>query len=92
MTVIFAVGKDVAQALGYNDTNQAIRKHVDEEDKLTRQIDGSGQGRDMTVINESGLYALILSSKLPGAKKFKPKQKSRHAPGRKCGSNEPGVQ
>lgn len=65
------VGKDVAQVLGYNDTNQAIRKHVDEEDKLTRQIDGSGQGRDMTIINESGLYSLILSSKLPGAKEFK---------------------
>lgn len=65
------VGKDVAQVLGYNDTNQAIRKHVDEEDKLTRQIDGSGQNRDMTIINESGLYSLILSSKLPGAKKFK---------------------
>lgn len=65
------VGKDVAQVLGYSDTNQAIRKHVDEEDKLTRQIDGSGQNRDMTIINESGLYSLILSSKLPSAKKFK---------------------
>lgn len=65
------VGKDVAYVLGYNDTNQAIRKHVDEEDKLTRQFDGTGQNRDMTIINESGLYSLILSSKLPGAKKFK---------------------
>jgi anti-repressor protein len=65
------VGKDVAQALGYGDTDQAIRKHVDCEDKLTRCFDGSGQNRGMTVINESGLYSLILSSKLPGAKKFK---------------------
>ena len=41
------VGKDVAQVLGYNDTDQALRKHVDDEDKLTRQIDGSGQGRGL---------------------------------------------
>ncbi len=65
------VGKDVAAALGYSDTNQALRKHVDEEDKLTRQFDGSGQNRNMTIINESGLYSLVLSSKLPSAKKFK---------------------
>ena len=65
------VGKDVAAALGYSDTDQALRKRVDDEDKLTRQIDGSGQNRSMTIINESGLYSLILSSKLPGAKKFK---------------------
>ena len=65
------VGKDVALALGYGDTDQALRKHVDEEDKLTRQFDGSGQNRNMTVINESGLYSLVLSSKLPGAKKFR---------------------
>lgn len=65
------VGKDVAQALGYNDTDQALRKHVDDEDKLTRRFDWSGQGRSMTTINESGLYSLVLSSKLPGAKKFK---------------------
>ena len=65
------VGKDVAQALGYVDTDKAIRKHVDEDDKLTRQIGGSGQKREMTIINESGLYSLILSSKLPQAKEFK---------------------
>lgn len=65
------VGKDVAAALGYGDTDQALRKHVDSEDKLTRQFDGSGQSREMYIINESGLYSLILSSKLPGAKKFK---------------------
>lgn len=65
------VGKDAAEILGYTDTNQAIRKHVDDEDKLTRQFNGSGQNRDMTVINESGVYALVFSSKLPKAKEFK---------------------
>ena len=65
------VGKDVAETLGYSDTDQSLRKHVDEEDKLTRRFDGSGQSRNMTLINESGLYSLILSSKLPTAKKFK---------------------
>lgn len=65
------VGKDVATALGYKDTDQALRCHVDSEDKLTRKFDGSGQNRNMTVINESGLYSLILSSKLPTAKQFK---------------------
>ena len=67
----YFVGKDVADILGYADTDQAIRKHVDEEDKLTRRFNGSGQNREMTIINESGLYSLILSSKLPTAKKFK---------------------
>ena len=65
------VGRDVAKILGYADTNQAIRKHIDNEDKLTRQFDGTGQNRSMTIINESGLYSLILSSKLPSAKAFK---------------------
>lgn len=59
------VGKDVATALGYKDTDQTIRKNVDEEDKLTRLIDGAGQKREAIIINESGLYSLILSSKLP---------------------------
>ncbi len=67
----YFVGKDVATALGYADTDQAMRKHVAEEDKLTRQIDGTGQKRNMTVINESGLYALIFGSKLESAKRFK---------------------
>lgn len=58
----YFVGKDVAEILGYGDTNQAIRKHVDDEDKLTRQVDGSGQNRAMTVINESGLYDLIFDA------------------------------
>ena len=65
------VGKDVAIALGYGDTDQALRRHVDDEDKLTRNFDGSGQTRSMTIINDSGLYSLVLSSKLPAAKKFK---------------------
>lgn len=65
------VGKDVAAALGYGDTDQALRKHVDTEDRLTRRFNGSGQNRLMTVINESGLYALIFGSKLDSAKRFK---------------------
>ena len=67
----FFVGKDVAEALGYSDPQKAIRMHVDDDDKLTGQIVVSGQNRKAIVINESGLYALILSSKLPQAKAFK---------------------
>lgn len=65
------VGKDVAEILGYKDTSDAIKKHVDNEDKLTRRFADSGQNRDMYIINESGLYSLIMSSKLSTAKKFK---------------------
>lgn len=65
------VGKDVAEMLGYKDTSDALKKHVDAEDKLTRQFADSGQNRQMYIINESGLYSLILSSKLPTAKQFK---------------------
>lgn len=65
------VGKDVAEALGYSNTADAIQKHVDEEDKLTSQIAIAGQGRNVVIINESGLYSLVLSSKLPTAKAFK---------------------
>lgn len=65
------VGKDVATALGYERTDNALRRHVDDEDKLMHQISASGQNRNMIIINESGLYSLILSSKLPNAKKFK---------------------
>lgn len=67
----YFVGKDVAEVLGYKDTGQSIRKHVDDEDKLTRQIDASGQRRNQIMINESGLYSLILKSKLPTARQFK---------------------
>lgn len=67
----YFVGKDVAEVLGYERADNAIRNHIDKEDKLMHQISASGQNRNMTIINESGLYSLILSSKLPSAKKFK---------------------
>lgn len=65
------VGKDVAEALGYKDTSQAIRKNVDDDDKLTRLVDGGGQKREAIVVNESGMYSLIFGSKLESAKRFK---------------------
>ena len=66
------VGKDVATALGYNNSRDAIAKHVDAEDLNTVAIrDGIKGNPNMTIINESGLYSLILSSKLPTAKRFK---------------------
>ena len=65
------VGKDVASILGYKNTKDALAKHVEVEDKLGSQIATSGQRRKMTVINESGLYSLILSSKMPNVKRFK---------------------
>ena len=65
------VGKDVAKILGYERADNAIRNHVDDEDKLMHQISASGQNRGMYIINESGLYSLILSSKMPKAKEFK---------------------
>ncbi|AKG28120.1 ORF6C domain-containing protein [Streptococcus pyogenes] len=67
----YFVGKDVADILGYQNPQKAIRDHVDFDDKLTEQIVQSGQNREMIIINESGLYSLILSSKLPQAKEFK---------------------
>lgn len=67
----YFVGKDIADILGYQRADNAIRNHVDEEDKLTHRFSASGQKRNMTIINESGLYSLILSSKLPQAKEFK---------------------
>ncbi|HJA91228.1 MAG TPA: ORF6C domain-containing protein [Candidatus Jeotgalibaca merdavium] len=67
----FFIAKDVAVALGYKDTNDAIRRHVDHDDKLTWGITDSGQLRQMYIINESGLYSLILSSRLESSKKFK---------------------
>ena len=68
---IMFVGKDVATALGYTNTQKAIRDHVDDEDKLAERFVLSGQIRSVIIINESGLYSLILSSKLPQAKAFK---------------------
>ena len=65
------MGKDVTAALKYANPQKAIRDHVDKEDKLTERIVQSGQNRQMWIINESGLYSLILSSKLESAKRFK---------------------
>ena len=69
----YFVGKDVAEILGYKNTRDALNKHVDSEDKNTVAIrDGIKKGNpNQTVINESGLYSLIISSKLPSAKQFK---------------------
>lgn len=68
----FFVGKDVAEVLGYSNTAKAIRDHVDVEDRRSERIvHPLGGKQDSVVINESGLYSLILSSKMPNAKKFK---------------------
>lgn len=67
----YFVGKDVAFLLGYSNTRDALRKHVDDEDKDVAKCDTPSGTQEMTVINESGLYSLILSSKLPTAKRFK---------------------
>lgn len=67
----YFVGKDVAFLLGYSNTRDALRKHVDDEDKGVAKCDTPSGTQEMTVINESGLYSLILSSKLPKAKQFK---------------------
>ena len=65
------VGKDVATALGYSNVRDALSKHVDSEDKGVAKCDTLGGAQKITLINESGLYSLILSSKLPQAKAFK---------------------
>lgn len=67
----YFVGKDVAEILGYSNTRDALARHVDSEDKADVVIHDGSQNRTMAVINESGLYSLILSSKLPKAKEFK---------------------
>ena len=67
----YFVGRDVANILGYSNPNDALAKRVDEEDKGVAKCDTLGGVQDLIVINESGLYSLILSSKLPGAKRFK---------------------
>ena len=67
----YFVGKDVADALGYVNPNKAMIDHVDDEDKLTSRIVMAGQNRQVIIINESGLYSLILSSKLDSARRFK---------------------
>lgn len=66
------VGKDIAEVLGYSNSRDALITHVDEEDRNTVAIsDGKRGNPNQTIINESGLYSLILGSKLPSAKKFK---------------------
>lgn len=67
----YFVGKEVAAILGYTNPRKAIADHVDAEDKGVTKCDTLGGTQDMTIINESGLYSLVLSSKLPGAKRFK---------------------
>ena len=65
------VGKDVANTLGYQNGSRDINRHVDEEDRRKMMIFDGNQNKETIIINESGLYALILSSKLPSAKEFK---------------------
>ena len=67
----FFVGKDVAEVLGYSNSRKALSDHVDQEDKGVTICDTLGGKQEMTVINESGVYALVFSSKLPNAKQFK---------------------
>ena len=65
------VGKDVAEILGYTNSRKAIADHVDDEDKGVTKCDTLGGMQDLTVINESGFYSLVIGSKLPTAKRFK---------------------
>lgn len=68
---VMFVAKDIATILGYSNPRDAINKHVDDEDKGVAKCDTLGGVQDLTIINESGLYSLILSSKMPNARKFK---------------------
>ena len=65
------MGKDVAIALGYSNARKAVLVHVEVEDRGVAEMDTPGGTQQMTIINESGLYSLILSSKLESAKRFK---------------------
>ena len=65
------VGKDLADALGYSNSRKALSDHVDDDDKGVTKCDTLGGSQKMAVVNESGLYSLVLSSKLDGAKRFK---------------------
>ena len=67
----FFVGKDVAEVLGYVNPQKAVRTHVDEDDKGVNEMDTPGGKQEIVFINESGLYSLILSSKMPKARQFK---------------------
>ena len=68
---VWFVGKDVAEGLGYKDTFAALKQHVDPADKLNWQITSAGQKREVTVINKSGVYSLILDSQMPKAKEYR---------------------
>jgi prophage antirepressor-like protein len=68
---VWFVGKDVAEALGYEKPSDAVRKHVDDDDKGISKMETPSGMQNMTIINESGLYALVFGSKLDSAKKFK---------------------
>lgn len=65
------VGKDVAEALGYKNPRQALASNVETEDRGVHSVDTPSGEQEMTIINESGLYSLVLSSKLPNARKFR---------------------
>ena len=66
------VGKDVAVILGYNEPHKAIARHVDEDDGMKHPvIDSMGRTQNVTIVNESGFYSLVLASRMPNAKKFK---------------------
>ena len=67
----YLVGRDVADVLGYQNGSRDINRHVDEDDRRKVMIFDGNQDKETIIINESGLYSLILGSKLPGAKKFK---------------------
>lgn len=67
----YFVGKDVTKILGYKNSSKALSDHVDEEDKLNNETLSSLGQRGGWLVNESGLYSLILSSKMPNAKRFK---------------------
>ena len=67
----YFVGKDVVDILGYRNGSRDINRHVDEEDRRKAMVFDGNQNKETIIINESGLYSLVLSSKLPDAKKFK---------------------
>lgn len=69
--VVWFVGKDVAEILEYQNGSRDINRHVDEEDRLKTMVFDGNQDKETILINESGLYSLILSSKMPNAKRFK---------------------
>ena len=86
---VWFIARDVAEALGYANASDAISKHVDREDKGIAKCDTLGGTQELTVLNESGLYSLILSSKLGSAKRFKRWVTSEVLPAiRKTGSDE----